>query len=140
MVERSNDKETKQETTTELAVTKKCTYIHPDGRRCEANSCLGSPFCWWHNSEVKDRRTDAQRRGGMARHSKTQPAGDYQVESPEDLLQPLMASLNESFSLPNSAAKGKTIANLAGMVLKSLEASNLEARITALENRISKER
>ena len=135
MVVRTNEEERNQEANTGLLGSRKCAYVFPDGARCKGNPCLGSPFCWWHNPQVTDRRRDAQSRGGRGRQVKRQTVGQYQVESPHDLLEPLIASLNESFALPNSAAKGRTIANLAGMVLKSLETANLEKRISTLEER-----
>lgn len=137
MVEQSSPEVGEQETSTNLPVSGKCTHIHPDGRRCQGNSCLGSLFCWFHNSQVTDQRRAAQRQGGLNKHSKAQATGRYEVESPQDLLPPLIAALNESFGLPPTAAKGRTIANLAGMMLKSLEVAALEKRISVLEKRIS---
>lgn len=131
-----SETQAKQQTGKELAVSNKCAYIRPDGSKCLANRLKGSPFCFFHAPQVVAKRAEARRRGGLHRYARGQP-GDYQIESPHDVLAVLVDSLNEATALPTTCGKAKAIAGLVAVLLKGFEASVLDERIEALEKRIS---
>ena len=139
MLTQTNTQQTMKVTPPIVSTDKKCAYIHPDGVRCKGNSCLGSPFCFFHNPEVKNLRRDAQRRGGEAR-KKANERGHHVIESPRDVGHILTEAINEAVSLPNSAAKGRTIAALADLALKAFRMGEWHDRITALEERLNDRR
>lgn len=122
-----------------ITISGQCDFIKPSGQRCEAKSMVGSPFCWWHNPEVLSKRLEAQRRGGLARHGITGEPGNYSIRSPMDILQVLQDCLNEVYSLESSASKGKTIAYIAQVILRGFEATSIEERLKALEDRVYKQ-
>jgi len=63
-----------------------------DGRPCRARAQAGSDFCFFHDSEVSERRRDAQSRGGQG-HRRTLvvlPETELDFTSPEEI-KPLLA-------------------------------------------------
>jgi hypothetical protein len=130
-----SETEVKQQTGKELAVSNKCAYVREDGSRCKANSLKGESFCFFHSTSVMTKRLEAQSLGGRRRHS--QGVGSaYKIESARDVPGILIDTLNQSTSLPTSAAKARAIAYLVSTLLKSLELASLEDRVTALEQRV----
>ena len=135
MVEETNQ----QEVGRAITIDKRCQFIKENGERCEAKTCLGSPYCYFHHPQLVNERAAARRRGGLHRYAKGEP-GNYQIENPGDILLVLVDSLNLATALPNTAGRAKAIGYIASILLKTFELSELHNRITALENRISREK
>jgi hypothetical protein len=139
MVENTNEQEANQQKGKGLAVSTKCAYIHPDGRSCKANRLKNSSLCFFHSPLVTEARAEARRRGGLHRYAEGQP-GNYVIESPHDVLAVLIDSLNETTALPNTCGKAKAIAGLVSVLLKGFEASVIQERLTALEEKVFREK
>jgi len=119
-----------------ITIGGRCEYIKENGFQCEAKAMTGSPYCFWHNPASQAQRLDARRRGGHARHCSVGEPGNYVIRSPMDILQVLQDCLNEVYSLESSASKGKTIAYIAQVLLRGWEASELDNRLKAMEDKV----
>ncbi|OGO04603.1 MAG: hypothetical protein A2Y60_01855 [Chloroflexi bacterium RBG_13_54_9] len=123
------------ETQNVITVDKRCQFIKENGERCEAKCCLGSPYCYFHHPSLSNERAVARRRGGLNRYARGEP-GNYQIETPGDILAVLVDSLNQATALPNTAGRAKAIGYVASILLKTFELSDLHNRLRALEKRV----
>ena len=112
-------------------------HLHKeDGERCQARKLHGSEFCYFHSPQVIVERAEARRRGGQHRNGGKGETGSYVVKSPQDVLQVLEDALNDSCALDNTCGRAKAIGFLAQVILKGFEATSIDTRITALEEKI----
>jgi len=119
-----------------ITIRNQCEYIKEDGTRCQAVKMTDNCFCFFHDPASQAKRLDARRRGGFARHGGVKEVGTYVIRQPMDILQVLQDCLNETMSLEASAAKSKTIAYIAQVLIRGFEASEIETRLRVLEGRI----
>ena len=139
MLENTNSEQVNQEVRQAVTISRQCQFIKENGERCQAKCVSGLPWCYFHAPELVNERAAARRRGGLHRYAKGEP-GNYQIETPYDILAVLVDSLNQATALPNTAGRAKAIGYIASILLKTFELSELHNRITALENRIGKEK
>ena len=85
------------------------------------------------------KRGEARHRGGTNRKAgvRTQH-GPYTIKSVGDIMDALQDSMNDASALENSHARARTIGYLCQIALKGLEVGDLESRIAALEQILSK--
>jgi len=84
-------------------------------------------------------RKAARSKGGRARHGRriSQQGSNepVTVATISDVIHLLARAINDALALENSIARARCLGYLAGAVCKALEVGDLEARITALEER-----
>ena len=112
-----------------------CIAITKEGRPCSAGPVRPSGYCYWHDPALfEQRRTDRQR-GGAARsnvaRARKQIAGA--VLEPADLQGLLGATLRGVIAGRLEPGIGNAAANIARALIAIREATDLEARLTALE-------
>jgi hypothetical protein len=120
----------------EISITETCSYIKPNGQRCQAQKLRGSDFCYFHSPQLVVQRAEARRRGGLHRYGDKNETGSYVIKSPQDVLTILEDAINDAVALPNTQGRAKAIANLCVVILRGFEVTSLDDRLKALEDRI----
>ena len=122
----------------------RCTAITKAGTRCQ-NPALGEDaFCWWHSPATAEQRKEARSRGGRARHNRS--LGDLSngervtIDSLADVMTVLGGELGEVLQLERSISRARAVGYLCGILANIYQASELEQRIAALEQRAGKGR
>jgi hypothetical protein len=114
-----------------------CAATKRNGQPCAAYAVAGGDFCFWHDPDRQADRDAACSRGGKARHGRaigTTGAGDsVALSTVADVVCILRDTIRDCLALENSIARARTMGYLAGMAVRALEVSELEARVEALE-------
>lgn len=116
-----------------------CQATTRAGRQCAAYVVAGSIYCFAHDPTLRETRTAARRSGGQARAGRKITTGNTQpreIKNVGDVLTLLGETVGDVLTLENSLARAQTIARLALAMVKCFEVSELEQRLTALEERI----
>jgi hypothetical protein len=96
----------------------------------------GEPYCFWHNPETRKEASEARRLGGLRRRREATVAGAYEFDglgSVVEIRRLLEVAVTDTLSLENSIARARSLAYLAQIALRTLETSELEERLSALE-------
>jgi hypothetical protein len=118
------------------STSKRCQATTGRGQPCQAWSCNGSEYCFWHDPDRLQDRAAARRRGGQARHGRSVIAsGDpVTIESLGDLVELVNRAINDVLLLENSIARARALGYLAGVAITALQQSEIERRLAALES------
>ena len=99
---------------------------------------IGSDFCFAHDPTKAAERKAARARGGRARHGRNLDgagnAGPVTISTVPDVVGLLARTVNDVLTLENSIQRARAIGYLAGVIVKALEVSDLEERLTAIES------
>ncbi len=119
-------------------MSKFCKHIKPDRQRCQAAPMEGAEYCYFHSPEKAKERAEARKKGGVNRRvgGRTNP-GHYSIRTASDIMAILEIALNDAATLENSHSRIRSMGYLCGIALKGLEVSELEARVSALEERLN---
>jgi hypothetical protein len=82
---------------------------------------------------------EARRLGGLRRRKEKAVEGAYDIEGLEDVGQVrrlIVIAVLDTLSLENSIARSRTLAYLAQVALKALDAGEFEERLVALETAV----
>lgn len=116
-----------------------CKATNARGEPCAAYAVEGSAFCFWHCPELAEARKAARVSGGLARHGRTgildASRGGVQLETVGDVLVLLERALSDALVLENSIARARAVGYLVSVAVKVLEVTELERRVTRLEER-----
>ena len=113
-----------------------CAFVKQNGEHCQSAPLQDSEFCFWHSPEHAQEAAEARRLGGLRRRKEKITAGAYEFDglgSVRHIRRLLEVSVLDTLGLENSIARSRTLAYLAQVALKALEASELEERVGALE-------
>ena len=119
-----------------MVVSRACKQAIDGGRACGANRLREGEYCFWHDPEHATEAAEARRLGGLRRRKEKAVEGAYDIEGLENVVQVrrlLEIAVMDTLSLENSIARSRTLAYLAGVALKALEAGDTEERLRALE-------
>jgi len=110
-----------------------CTYIKENGIRCDAQAMKEAPFCFSHNPDTKEEKHLAVVRGGENSRRIDIRLPPMELRSPKDVILLVSDTINgvRSGELPPNVAN--TIGFLSGHLLKAMEISDIEVRLSALE-------
>lgn len=122
----------KKEITTDIT----CSFIKKNGERCQARKLTDSEFCYFHSPQVVVERAEARRRGGLHRHGGKGETGSYLIKSPRDVLTILEDAINDAVGLEQTTGRAKTIGYLCQVILRGFEVTEMENRLTALEEKV----
>ena len=115
----------------------KCKYIKEDGKQCRANATNGSDYCFNHNPDYEDEKALAVKRGGQNRKLYGVYGEIVKIETPEDIKSLLAEVINLVKSGKMSASQpANSIAYLSRCWLDAHEASEVEARLSDIENKL----
>ena len=57
-----------------------CMIVKNNGKRCRAYAISNSCLCFWHNPDMKEKRTKARERGGQnRRRNYCEPFDKYEI-------------------------------------------------------------
>lgn len=122
-------------------MNKQCKFIKPDGNQCGAYTIDGSKYCFSHcpNPEVKQAKQQAVISGGKSENYKKLNLNLKPVvlNDAGDVVKFLNTVINElrSGQIPPKIAS--CCGFLVNQLLRALEMSNLERKITAIEKVIT---
>lgn len=119
----------------------RCQAKRADGTPCRADAHPGKRFCCFHRPELARKRA-AGRAKGAANSHKSARADTLPEDTPDLPLRSVADVINLLGDTVNRVRTGRigvnvanSIGQLAGMLLKGLQAGELEQRIEALEAR-----
>jgi len=113
-----------------------CSARNERGEPCRQAPLRDSDYCFWHSPDHAVEATEARRLGGLRRRREHAVAGVYDVEgltSVDHVRRILEVALLDTLGLDNSVARSRTLAYLAVVALKALDAGQTEERLSALE-------
>jgi hypothetical protein len=123
-----------------MITTTNCKGTTKAGKPCSANALTGSTYCFAHDPTKAADRAKARSKGGRARHGRTdiKPDEHEQIDqlTPENILRVLGIAVNDCLKLERSLNRSRTLATIAATAIKAIEATELEARLAALESLI----
>ena len=116
--------------------TSRCTYVKATGERCKANAMSGSQFCFFHSPEKVSERAAARKAGGRANKAAVLPpeTPDVRLKGAGDVVRVISETMNQVRRGEIDPRVANSIGYLAGVLLKALEADELEERLSALES------
>lgn len=120
-----------------MVSTAGCKGTTKYGKPCGGFAVRGSAYCYIHDPAKAAERAKARQKGGRARHGRTgiEPSEQEQIDelTSENVLKVLTIAVNDCLKLERSLARSRTLASIAATAIKAIEATELEARIAALE-------
>ncbi len=114
-----------------------CKARNENGEPCRQAALRDGDFCFWHSPDHAEEAQEARRLGGLRRRKEKVTSGAYDFEglaSVEEVRRLLEIAVLDTLSLENSIARSRTLAYLAQVSLKALEAGELEERVRSLES------
>lgn len=123
--------------------TTACKATTRTGEPCRA-AAGASGYCFSHDPALASKRASARRAGGRARHGRTIGAVGAEVEpvalaTVADVMRLLERTANDLAGLENSINRARAFVALAAVAVRTIETSELEQRLSALESRLSDE-
>jgi hypothetical protein len=120
---------------------RQCELIKQAGDRCRARALSGRPFCFFHDPDSSEERSEASRRGGAKNRSTTLPAGtpDFPLRSSTDAAALLARTTNQLLRGEIDPKIANSAGYLIGILMKAQEANRLEERLTALEAAVGRQ-
>ena len=118
-------------------VTSRCSHVKKDGERCKANTVAGSSSCFFHDPAKAAERTAARKAGGHRNKAAVLPPStpDAMLEDAGDVARIIGETINQVRRGEVDARIANAIGYLSGVLLRALEADELEERLTALEEK-----
>jgi len=118
-----------------------CQATTKGGQPCSCYALAGSEFCFWHAPEAAEARKLARVKGGQARQGRSGVLRDGRgvslpLKSMADVVQLLEKAVGDVLVLENSISRARAVGYLCSVAVKALEVSDLEERITRLEERL----
>lgn len=117
-------------------VRRTCKFRKEGGEPCRAAPLQDGDFCLWHSPEHTEEVAEARRLGGLRRRREKTVGAAYDFEGVGEVGQ-IQRLLNiavvDTLGLDNSVARSRTLAYLAQVALKALEAGEMQDRLEALE-------
>jgi hypothetical protein len=116
-----------------------CKYIKPDGTRCNMKAIKGSNLCFTHNPQYKDQKELAVKTGGLNRRSYFNIGDFREINTPKDIRDIIGEAINllRVGNLPSNSP-ANSLAYLCKVWLEAHEASEVEAKIEEMEDRLDK--
>ena len=120
---------------------RQCEMIKQAGERCRSRALRGRPFCFFHDPNSSEERSEASSRGGGKNRAATLPAGtpDIPLRSSTDAAALLARTTNQLLRGEIDPKIANSAGYLIGILMKAQEANRLEERLTALEAAMGKQ-
>lgn len=116
-----------------------CEFIKSDGERCGMRAIKGSSLCFSHNPDTQEAKAIAVRTGGENRRTFIEFGEVKAITSPKDIREIIGEGINllRQGKLPTNNP-ATSLAYLCKAWLEAHEVSEVENRITSLEDRLAK--
>ena len=121
-------------------IRRECAFRSKSGQPCRAAPLRDGQFCIMHSPEHAKEVQEARRLGGLRRKREVTVSGAYDFDGLETvggIRRLLEVAVLDTLSMENSLSRSRTLAYLAQIALRALEASELEQRIAVLEQDVS---
>lgn len=115
-----------------------CRFIKTNGEVCKANHIKGSNFCFRHDPENKEAKMVASSKGGQNRALQGVYGTEIRLKSPSDVRKFIGIVINGVWSGKVPVPVGSSMGFLAKCWLEAHSASEIQTRLEAMEERISK--
>ena len=118
----------------------KCSATKADGTHCQASALKDSEYCFFHDPAKAKERMAARKRGGQTGKAATLPATapDLSLKDGRDVVVLLGQTINQVRRGEVDPRVANAIGYLTGVLLKALEAGDVEERLSFLEEAIAK--
>lgn len=120
-------------------IHRQCAFRLPSGEPCRAAPLKDGDFCLMHSPEHAQEVQEARRLGGLRRKREATLSGAYDFEGLETvsgIRRLVEVAAMDTLGMENSISRNRTLAYLAQVALRTLEAGDLEERITVLEQAV----
>ena len=114
-----------------------CSARNENGEPCRQAPLRGSDCCFWHSPDHAEEAAEARRLGGLRRRREKTTSGAYEFDGLGDtgsIRRLLEIGVLDTLDLENSIARSRTLAYLAQVALRALQAGELEERVQSLED------
>jgi hypothetical protein len=111
-----------------------CTATRRNGSPCAAQALPGKPHCFAHDPSLAAKRQAAYTAGGRGK-SNVSRAHKRLPADLKDVLAQLLTALDEVHRGDLDPRQATAMSSLAGSIARIYEGAELEARISALENK-----
>ena len=119
------------------AEQRQCEHVKPGGERCKAFALPGVECCFFHDPTKATERAAARRAGGRKRAAKAAvlppDAPDLPLATMADVAALLAVTVNQTRRGELDPKVANCLGYLGSVLVKTLEQSDLERRIQALE-------
>ena len=121
--------------TPQLKLSIKCQFIKQDGNKCQADVMKDSNYCYLHNPDISDEeKRQNQARGGKGNLIKiNNPLPPVIINNPHDVVNFLTETINLVRSGELDIRIANALAYLAGHLIKALEISEVDKRVSTIE-------
>ena len=116
----------------------RCNYTKPNNKQCLANAMKDSKFCFTHNPKMKEQKLAAVIRGGKSSKKNCNRLPAVPLNDPKDVVALLSRTINEARTGSIELRVANCIGYLSGHLIKAIEISNLEERISKIEDNLNK--
>jgi hypothetical protein len=125
-----------------IETKKKCSFIKPDGEKCEAWAMADSEFCYFHNPDISEtEKKEIQSKGGQANKIKVlEPLEPITLKEGGDVILLLEDTINKVRTGEIDLKVANCIGYLAGHLMKAIETTKLEGRVEIIERVILEKR
>jgi hypothetical protein len=116
-----------------------CKFLKTDNSLCQANAMLDSEFCYLHNPNIsKDDKNTARSKGGKSNAvSLKMPLKRLKINEAKDVVGLLVQTINEVRGGQIEVRLANCLGVLSGHLIKAFEVSDLEQRLTKLEQAVN---
>ena len=113
-----------------------CIGTASSGEPCPAPATEESEYCLFHDPARIDKARAARLAGGFAR--KLPESGEYpgEIKGIDDVLKWLNCTLADTWKQQNSDKRSKSLSSLLRIAIETLEGSDVDKRLTQLEELI----
>lgn len=116
----------------------RCSYVKANKKRCSANAMIGSKFCFTHNPDVKEQKRAAIIKGGKMSKKNHSSLPPIILNQSKDVVALLATTINEVRGGIIELKMANCIGYLSGHLIKAIEVSELEERVSKIEEIINK--
>ncbi len=110
-----------------------CKYLKQNDEPCEANAMLNTEYCFSHNPETKEAKLLAVTKGGQTPKKNYNPLPAIELTDSKSVVNLLINTIGEVRAGTTDIRVANCIGFLASHLIKALELSDLENRITEIE-------
>ena len=116
----------------------RCNYIKPNKKQCSAFAMTDSKFCFTHNPAMKEKKMAAVIRGGRMSKKNRTSLPPVSLTQSKDVVVLLGSTINDVRGGSIELRIANCIGYLSGHLIKAIEISDLEQRVSKIEEAITK--
>ena len=119
-----------------MQADKRCKFVKLNGEQCQSWAINGSDYCFWHSSGKK--RKAASSKGGKQGKRKVLEQSNLSLRTLNEVVELLELTINEVRTGKVDVRIANSVGYLGGILIKALEGSDLEERLSKLEQKVFK--